>query len=197
MESRIATAVSEIQTIYSNDWNLAYTSLKQIFSSGMKAVNITNHFTELIEALRDYIISRNESFELKTLIPHNDFVEFINILVNQSLGIYAQFTVIRNIKDIKDQIALLTDIFYNAILRIDVDFCRSLEKYIRNPEEFINAYASLVYDCIYKRFALHSMVATINLNTGLDDTLSATIARFIDQNYLQLQMNYLILQSPR
>ena len=92
---------------------------------------------------------------------------------------------------------MLDEVFENCILRRDLDYInKKSEKNsgikLSELKQLINAFSSMIYDCISKLLSETSIKKSLEVNTDLNPILVNSVAQNINSNFFELKLNYII-----
>lgn len=148
---------------------------------------------ELLDELREYYCE-NDSKLYEFDDVSEEIVVALNDLVKRGLIVYDAFRVVRE-NPIDQSYHLLEKSFDNCILRRNIENENDLIE--MNPEQmrtFIKAFRALVYDCVSKNLGESSIEKSINMNTRIQQILVDLVTRKINNSFLELKLNYIILK---
>lgn len=93
---------------------------------------------------------------------------------------------------------LLKYVFDNAIVRYDPDFYLQYKKWgIGSPKQLLkiaSIFRGLTGYYIERRFAIQAIKKDLLEETGINDTVCEYYIELYEQNYMTLQLNYIIMQ---
>lgn len=157
----------------------------------------------LVEDILDNLILEVKSgIEIKsiteTLFNDNELVEKLNIFLAENTEDYINCNLVRELYK-KDSILtkdLLSDIFNNTILRTKSVQEEKLKYFgitsLENYKDIAISMRNVVNFCVQKRFVKEESEEFINYILGLDKELCEHLATLIEDNFLELKLNFIM-----
>lgn len=157
----------------------------------------------LVEGILDnFILEVKSGIEIesitKTLFNDSVLVEKLNNFLAENTGDYINCNLVRKLYK-KDPILtkdLLSDIFKNKILRTKSVQEEKLQYFgitsLENYKDIAISMRNVVTFCVQKRFVKEESEEFINYILGLDEELCEHLATLIEDNFLDLKLNFIM-----
>lgn len=194
--NKIENNISKLLELEGTNCKKIVTDLESYVKDNLSNREIEEVLDNLIDDLRDYYMHNNSKmYEFNDEID-SEITTKISEVVKKTLVIYDSFAIVRKM-ELQEADKLLDEVFENCILRRDLDYInKKSEKNsgikLSELKQLINAFSSMIYDCISKLLSETSIKKSLEVNTDLNPILVNSVAQNINSNFFELKLNYII-----
>lgn len=195
-QNKIESTVLKLLELEDFNCKKIVADLESYVNDDLKNKQVEEVIDNLIDELREYYM-KNDS----EMYKFNDDLDFeitkkLSEIVKRTLVIYDSFAIVRTM-ELQDADKLLDEIFKKCILRRDLDYIGEWDELdskiqLSDLKQLINAYSSLIYDCISRLLSETSIKKLFEVNAALEPILVNSVAQNIDSNFSELKFNYII-----